>query len=177
MTATKQKAAAEKLWAELREAFANAEAIIKQIIETKAWEPLGYPTFAAAWNDRLAGLRLATDCMRAHVAYALFDSGLGVEDVVKATGGQIGDRAAAALARQKTNGVPPNLATTRVRAHERVLPAPPSVLHVSLTPDELASFKGIAESRGLDVQAEAVKALRAHFRNLERVGRAKAGAQ
>lgn len=165
----KEKAAAEALWASLREAFANAEAIIKQIIETKAWEPLGYASFAAAWNDRLAGMRLATDCMRAHVAYALFDSGLGVEDVVKATG--IGDQSAKRLHEQRSNGVPPNQASTRVRAYVRAKPSEARTLHVELTAGELESFKGIAAARGLDVQAEAVKALRKHFRALERVGR------
>lgn len=164
-----ERVQAETLWAELREAFVSAEATIKRIIEMKAWEPLGYPTFAAAWTDRMAGLRLATDCMRAHVAYALFDSGLSDGDVVRATG--IGDRSTAALRHKKDNGVPPDLASTRVRAHDRSLPSEARILHVELAPGELAAFKDIAESRGRDLQEEAVKALRAHFRRIERTGR------
>lgn len=158
---------AEALWSSLRDAFANAEKIIVTICETKAWEPLGHASFAEAWTARLRGLRLTTDVMRAHVVYALFDSGLDVEEIIQATG--VGDRSVAALARQRASGVPAGLATTRVRAHDRALPSEARMLHVELSPGELETFKSIAASRGLDVQDEATKALRKHFRSLERV--------
>ncbi len=164
-TADRRKA--EALWTSLHEAFTNAEKVIVQIIETRAWEPLGYKTFADAWNDRLKGMRLPTDTMRAHVVYAMFDSGLDADAIIRATG--VGDASVAALARQRSSGVPAGLATTRVRAHDRSNPSSPRFLHVELTPGELDTFKGIAESRGLDVQDEAIKALRKHFRSLERV--------
>jgi len=159
---------AEALWDSLRDAFANTEKVIVTIIETRAWEPLGFDTFAQAWMARMSGIRLATEMMRAHVAYALFASGLSDAEAQKAVGFSIGTEAIRRLREQSEMGVPPSLATTRVRSHERSKPSAPETLHVRLTPDELSMFRELAEVRGLDVQAEAAKAVRAHFRSLDR---------
>lgn len=59
------------LWDSLRDNLVNAEATLAKIIETRAWEPLGYSNSLEAWNDRLKGVRLATDAMRAAVVYAM----------------------------------------------------------------------------------------------------------
>lgn len=160
-------AKAEKLWSELRELFVNAEAKIKEIIETRAWEPLGYGSFAEAWNDRMAGVRLATDAARAYVVYALFDDGLDEGGVAAALppGSGVGPSAIKALRRQRSNGVPADFAV--VREHLRAKPGEPRYVHVELSPDEYENFKAIAEKRNLNFASESAKAVRAHFRKLE----------
>ncbi len=162
---------AESLWSDLRDAFVNAERKIKEIIEAKAWEPLGYDTFAEAWNDRMAGVRLATDAARAHVVYALFDDGASDEQVYETVGGigsGVTPDAIKTLKRQKSNGVPVNRATTRVKSHDRERPTAPKTVRVELTPDEFDQYKTVVKRLNLDLADEAGKALRAHFRKLER---------
>lgn len=159
---------AESLWESLRDAFTSTEKVIVQIIESRAWEPLGFDTFAQAWTARMKGVRLATEGMRAHVAYAMFASGLSNAEAQEAVGFSIGTEAIRRLREQSDLGVPPSLATTRVRSHDRAKPSAPETLHVRLTPGELATFRELAEVRGLDLQAEAAKAVRAHFRSLDR---------
>lgn len=67
-TVTAEQASA--LWADLRGSFINAEKRIVEIIELKAWEPLGFESFAEAWASKMHGIRLATEEVRAHVVYA-----------------------------------------------------------------------------------------------------------
>ena len=78
------KTTAEQLWTRLSDGLNDVEATLIEIIESKAWEPLGYASFTDAWNDRLKDSRLAnrTDMLRAHVVYALFAEGLTDEEVI-----------------------------------------------------------------------------------------------
>ncbi|MEA1796714.1 hypothetical protein [Rhodococcus qingshengii] len=156
---------AEQLWSDLRGHFANAQEIISEIIATKAWEPLGYSTFAEAWTDRMAGVPLATEVVRAHVVYALFDDGLSEEEAVQALGigSRVGISAAKRLKEQHELGVPAALASTRVRSHFRNKPSPPKTIHVELSPDEYAEFKAIAIAREMDVAELASVAVREYF--------------
>ena len=68
------KSTAFKLWNELRGSLLATEETLKQIIEHKAWEPLGYGTFHEAWADRMGGVQLS-GAMEASVIFAMFDSG------------------------------------------------------------------------------------------------------
>lgn len=163
------KRAADQLWSTLREAFARIEETLPKIVEQRAWEPLGYATFKEAWADRMAGMRLATDEARALIVYTLIDEGADDAGVIAALHGQVGDTAVASLREQRASGVPHSLATTRVRSHDRAKPSPRSTLHIGFTPEELASLEAIAEARGRRLDDEARKAIRSHFRRLERV--------
>lgn len=157
---------AETLWAELRSALVNVEQAIIRIIETKAWEPLGYDTFAQAWNDRMKGVRVAALCTP-HIVYRMFDEGATDEAVADMVPG-VSPEASAYMRRQKGNGVPPAMASTRVRSHLRNAPRPPFVLSLELSNDEIGNYKALCDAKGLDVKAEALKAVRAHFARLER---------
>lgn len=173
---------AEALWADLRSALVNFEQALARVIETKAWEPLGYDTFAQAWADRMRGTRLGTAASAATVVYALIDSGMDRDEALLTLGPSsgVGPERFDVLARQKENGVPPELATTHVRSstpgrsvvreHEREAPSEPHVVRVTLTPDEYRHFKAVAERRGLDLATEARSALVAHFARLEKRG-------
>lgn len=156
---------AEALWSSLRDAFANAEKVIIEIISSKAWEPLGYKSFAEAWTDRMAGVPLATDVVRAHVVYALFDNGLDEVEAVQTLGigSRVGVSAAKRLKEQHEAGVPPSMASTRVRSHLRNRPSAPRTIHVPLSADEYAEFRDLALSRGVDVSELAAEVLREYF--------------
>ena len=175
MTTTEYEQA-EALWADLRSALVNFEKALAAVIEARAWEPLGYDTFAQAWADRMRGTRLGTAASAATVVYALIDSGLSKDETLLTLGPSsgVGPERFDVLARQKESGVPPELATTHVRSgrsvvreHEREAPSEPHVVRIALTPDEYRHYKAIAERRGLDLASEARSALVAHFARLE----------
>jgi hypothetical protein len=160
------KEEAEALWAEIADNLRNAEDGLKRAVVTRAWEPLGYSSFEAVWNAKLKGIRLATDCMRATVVYALLDEGKRDDEIVSATG--LGDRSVAVLRLQKEKGVPSDLATTRVRAHERSTPSPAVHIHVRFdTASERSEVVEIVESRGYAVEEWARKVLVREARRLE----------
>ena len=160
------KEAAESLWSDLREAFSNAEAKIIEIIKTRAWEPLGYATFADAWNERMQGFRLTTDALKAHVVYALMADGQTDSEILATVSG-LGDRAMAGLRSQRDAGVSAEAASTYVRPHMRALPGEPERLHVTLTHGEVTYYRDLCNALGLDRDDEAAKAIRSHFRKLE----------
>ena len=108
---------ASALWDELRSALANFERVLTQIVETRAWEPLGYANFAEAWQDRMRGTRLATAQAAATVVYGLLDAGVPKERIpdVLGPGSNVGPAKVAVIARQRDNGVPASIATDRDR--------------------------------------------------------------
>lgn len=79
------EAEARELWADLKNALASTEKAIQRIIETKAWEAMGYDSFAEAWAAEMHGSFLATE-LRAHVVYAMFAEGDTDEEVREALG-------------------------------------------------------------------------------------------
>ncbi|HCG55364.1 MULTISPECIES: hypothetical protein [Brevibacterium] len=156
------KKASAALWDELRDGFLNIEKTIIKIIEAKAWEPLGYATFAEAWADRMDGVRLAGE-VRAHVVYAMLAEGEAVEAISARTG--IGTGSVKDLRRQRSNGVPPEAATL-VRQHTRGHQRPPYRLIVEFSPDEREQFAEACKRFDLDMTTEATEAIRAHFARL-----------
>ena len=142
------KKAASELWDSLREALVNAEDSIKKIIAAKAWEPLGYDTFLDAWADRMQGVRLATNGMAAHVVYQMLSEGASDADIATAVTG-VGGVTVRTLREKKGRGIPPeNVNMHPVRRHERRNPAPPSVLKVELTAEEIGRYKALARVQG-----------------------------
>ena len=168
------KSEAEALWASLCEAFANVEQKIIEVIERRAWEPLGYSTFHEAWADRMRGIRLATDIAKAYVVHMMYAEGMTNEQIISA--GVAGDRVVDRLTSAFQQGIPPQFASTRVRSHDRALPGQAERLHVTLTHSEVMYFKELSDALGLDRDEEAAKAIRAHFRRLERAPRNAASA-
>lgn len=155
---TKQATA---LFDELHGALVNTERVIIKIIETQAWIPLGYGTFAEAWASRMAGVRLATDGMRAHVIYALLDTmnPAGIEELTGASASTI-----SLLQRQKSIGVPPGFAF--VKQHYRRAPCGDRTVRVVVTADEYGAWSEAAQAAGSTVSAEAETAIRARFAEL-----------
>lgn len=157
---------AEAMWEDLKGLFVNAEKKIVEIIEAKAWEPLGYDSFAEAWQARMAGVRLSSEELRAHVVYAMFDEGLSEPEVNCAlgVGSGVGPRSVQSLKRQRSNGVPPSLAS--VRSHVRKLPGVAQTIHVQFPADKYLEFKRVAMLAGRDVASIAQEAIESAFEDL-----------
>ena len=154
---------AEALWSELREALVNAEAKLIEIIETRAWLPLGYATFVDAWNARMHGFRFMGDVVKAHVVYTMIDEGRTDAQIVRAT--DIGESVVANIREQKNDNVPAPL--VHVKAFVRTPPSPPDTLHVHLGPAKLARLKELTGG-GRIMETETVRAIDALIRRLEK---------
>lgn len=177
MTATEKitKAEAEKLWRGLADAFESADKKIKCIIDTRAWEPLGYDNFIDAWNERIGNKTTLGTLAKAHVVWAFFDGGATEADVVKAIG--VGDETASRWARERKAGVPASAASptrpkanaTTVRQHERAKPSQAHTVKVELTPEEYKDFTAQAKAAGVTLEGLAANALRNYFNALRAV--------
>lgn len=163
-------ASAVRLWDDLKSALAKFEVALERVIAARAWEPLGYSSFAEAWADRMQGTRLATSRQAATVVYALLDDGATREEALASLGPGSGvapmtlDR----LIEQRSAGVPAELASTRVRSHQRSKPSAPSRIVVELTHEEWVYLRDLCEARGLDLNTEATAAVRGIISRLER---------
>lgn len=77
---------AEALWAGLRDNLLAVEDSIKQIIATRAWEPLGYSSFVECWQARLSDVKLSKE-LRAVVVFAMFEDDATPADAARAVAG------------------------------------------------------------------------------------------
>lgn len=176
---------ARSLWDRLKDAFAQTEKSIAELIAARAWEPLGYSTFAEAWKAEMKDVELASQ-LRPHIVYQLFDEGMTPEEVAANVKG-VGQDGAKALKSNKDNGVPANKATrsssdTRVKvAATRAKAKAPSQLPVddskrtitlSVDAAEYDQWYSVAKVLHKSVEAvarpAALKAIRAEFQRLAR---------
>ncbi|MDG3013585.1 hypothetical protein [Speluncibacter jeojiensis] len=162
------KRAATTLWNTLRDSLVNAEKTIIEIIEKKAWEPLGYDTFAEAWTDRLDGIRLTTNELRAHVVYQLLSEGADDEQVnnTLGPGSGVGIGTIKNLRRQRANGVPAGRASHLVRQHARRAPSGPRFVRCEFSAEEYAHFREVADAMGRSISEIAADAVRTAFEEM-----------
>lgn len=156
------KKTATALWTALQANFLQQEQILKEIITTKAWEPIGYSTFAEAWNANMSHVTLFTE-FRPHVVYQLLAEGMAPEfaaDLVKG----VSPKGARELDRQRKNGVPADCAT--VREHLRKKPEPADTLHIKVGHAMLAEYRRIANVLGQNAEDIALEAIAARFAEL-----------
>lgn len=172
------------LWANLRASFLQFQDVLEKIIEEKAWEPLGYESFAEAWTAKMSDITLAAE-FRAHVVYQMFADGLDVDAVAEAVKGVGRDRAES-LKRQRSNGVPaahaslstprkkwfnkPSDGSTVVSEHLRKPPSAQRALHLDFSPTAIKRFQRIAKKHGLSVDDIARDAVMSKFKELGDVG-------
>ena len=81
------------------------------IIETRAWEPLGYDTLRDAWTHEAADIRVWATEVQAMLAYAMFEAGAHRDQVADAITG-VGPSTAYQLPEQMLDGVRPERART-----------------------------------------------------------------
>lgn len=163
---------ATKLWEQLRSHFVNAQKVIEEIIETQAWEPMGYASFSEAWTAQMSDITIATE-IRPYVVYQMITEGASDEQVAAHVKGVGRDRAAA-LRRQRGNGVPAAHASLHVRAedqsvvreHLRAKPSAPDTVHLKLGTVKLRRYQKIAKKRGMSVEDIALQAIEARFSEL-----------
>lgn len=149
----------------LRTNLINAQDTISQIITTRAWEPLGYATFSAMWDDKLHDIEL-TGAMKAHVIYEMFREGESDIDVATTLKG-VGPKIVAAYRDAYHAGLPADQADdharlVRVRAHTRALPGKRHSITIDgFTAEELAEINNLAIKMGTTRNALIRDAIRA----------------
>lgn len=149
--ATISKKRAEALWSELRSALELSEEKIRQIVKTKAWEPLGYDTFAECWADKLSDLKLYGE-IRAVIVYQMFDEGASESDVRNSVAG-VGAKASKRLKTAHDKGMSIQAAEkfSRVQEHYRKSPTAQRYVRAELTTDQLEHVKAAAGVYDLSV--------------------------
>jgi hypothetical protein len=156
---SQDKANAAALWDALRQHFTNAAETIRTIIKDRAWEPLGYVSFAEAWGREMKDVLLA-DEVRVHVVYQLLEERVPVQDISDMVGG-VGPVITESLARQRSNGVPADCAV--VREHLRRPASQASTLRIKVGATMLYEYKRIARLQGETVEEIAKEAIAARF--------------
>lgn len=159
MSTSINRVEATAMWDALRDHFTNAADAIKTIIANRAWEPLGYGSFAEAWRHEMRGVVLAGE-IRAHVVYQLLEEQVPVQDVADMVGG-VGPVIAEALSRQRENGVPADCAV--VSEHLRRKPRPADTLHIKIGATLLYEYRRVAAVQGETVEEICREALREKF--------------
>ena len=163
---TINKEQAAHLWDGLKGNLLAVEDSIKQIIATKAWEPLGYESFAECWADRLSDLRL-TGVVQASVVLAMFDQSESVEKVATTVAG-VGPAKAKAYKQAHEAKLPPKLAE---RHAARMVPVKPyvrstpqkrnSLIVDGFTDEEIKAWTRLADELSVDRNELLREALRA----------------
>lgn len=113
---------AQALWNRLRSGLLGVERDIKEIVETRAWEPLGYISFVEAWNAELHGVKF-TGAMQAAVVLSLYDSGATQAEVADAVDG-VGPSKAAHYQKAHAVGLTPADAYDHVSLMTAAKPEP-----------------------------------------------------
>lgn len=153
------------LWSKLRQHFINAATVIEEIIERRAWEPLGYESFTEAWHSQMEGVTLAVE-VRPHVVYQMLTEGYDYDAIAAAVKGVGRDRVES-LDRQRRNGVPARDASMHVvREHLRKQPSAAAYVHVPVGPIALRRYREIAEKHDTTVEQIAAEAIAARFEEL-----------
>lgn len=165
---------ARSLWDRLKDAFAQTEKSIAELIAARAWEPLGYSTFTEAWKAEMKDVELASQ-LRPHIVYQLFDEGMTPEEVSRNVKG-VGPDKAENLKRQKDSGVPAGNASTAQPQGQRKRPTAQGdgrrTITLSVDADEYDQWYSVAKVLHKSVEAvarpAALKAIRAEFQRLAR---------
>lgn len=152
-------AEAKQLWIELREGFINQERKMAEIIANRAWEPLGYSSFVAAWEQEMQTATLAAE-VRPHVVYQFIAEGMTDEDICSLVKG-VGPSAASSFRQEMVNGVPAG--SSVVRRHNRNKPTRAAFLHIEVGSTYLKTWR---RKFGPDVERIALEAVVQRFEEL-----------
>jgi len=158
--ATEEEAAS--LWEELRLGFIQQEQLILKILQRRAWAALGYETFVEAWQDRMQGIRLATDFAKAQVVYQFYAT-MPVPEIAEIL--NVRPEQVEYLGAQLLAGVPADAASARPPRRRDNSGAR---VTVRLETQVYQAYDRIAREHNSDLHTECEKALRAHFNRLGR---------
>lgn len=161
------KRTAQRLWDQLKQHLVNAERVLQEIIAERAWESMGYDSFAEAWDAQdMDEITFAPE-LRPHVVYEMYAEGRTVADVAKSVKG-IGPERAKSLARQRMSGVPASKASlsrkpVSVRPHGRGKAAAPYRIISEFTAAKKREFDKIAKDYDTTVEIIAKEAIEERF--------------
>lgn len=158
------KTQAQALWNRLRSGLLGVEQSLKEIVENRAWEPLGYASFSEAWKAELAGLKLA-GAVQASAVLALYSSGATAEEVQEVVEG-VGPKKAKAYQQAHAADFTPSQAYNHANAMERVKLEPGEtyvkahkrkpyerrngILLDGFSDDQIQAWKKAASEKGVD---------------------------
>jgi hypothetical protein len=154
---------AEILWAAIRAALTNTEAAILAVIASEAWKPLGFGTFAEAWDARMRGVSLS-NTVKAHVIYVMLTEPVSMETIASLTNVDLAK--VQHLAEQQRFGIPPEAATV-VHQHLRKSPGKRLAIRVVYTESEMLYAREVARRSGKDLREVSKTATLAALRDLE----------
>lgn len=147
------KKQATDLWAQLRNLLTDTEKVLQEIIATKAWKPLGYKTFATAYEVELKNITLAPELLP-YVVYQMVEEGKTDLSIALNVKG-IGPQTVSSLRAQRAQGVDPSRA--KVRSHTRGLPQEPYMLRIDVGSQKLKRINKIAEDCGISREALVIR--------------------
>lgn len=159
-----RKAEAERLFEELRTAIITTERTIRSIIEKRAWEPLGYGTFAEAWIETVGAEHPLAGRWGELVLAKMVEDGVP-EDILLSIKG-VGPRSVAAarevvLSAGRAGVV--NAKPISRRGTRAELPSRPYRITVEFTQAEREHFERLSSARGSSLAREAEAAIRNWF--------------
>lgn len=73
----------------LRAGLLTLSTTLPKIVETRAWEPLGYVNLVELWRAELGDIDYTTGAARSAAVYALLEAGGTVDDVVDCVKGVV----------------------------------------------------------------------------------------
>jgi hypothetical protein len=150
---------AEKLWKQLHTNLLGTQKTIIEIIRARAWEPLGYETFAKAWIDQMSDISIRVELIP-HVIYALLDETVPVDEIAEIVKG-VGPETVANYALDRENGVPADQA--RGRRKQRRGRSTSWTLFLHLGKERFTRWTQIAATTDRNLEDVAIDALDAHF--------------
>lgn len=167
---------AQALWNRLRGQLLGLDKTLKEIVDNRAWEPLGYSSFTECWKAEMAGVKLE-GVMQVHAIYALYDSGATTEEiqVINGVGPEIAERAELAYSKQLAPADAERV--IRVRSFTRTPARPQDRITIrNLKEDEILLIREIAEDQDTEY-TELVKSwVLKEARKIERWKKANANA-
>ena len=164
---------AQALFDQLREGLLNVETSIKAIIDTRAWEQLGYQSLTEAWGAQLSNVRISQH-VQVHLLYAMFAEGTDIDQIEQAIHG-VGPQGVNAYHDAWMNNLSPKDALTHANAVQRTKATsgvhvkahfrhnPTSATRVTLagfTKNELATLRDMAKRNDMSINAFATAILR-----------------
>jgi hypothetical protein len=115
--AKQTKKAAYAMFDRIRVGLVDLAEAIQEVVDSKAWETIGYESLAEAWDDLLSDVTLPIE-VRPVLVYAMLEAGEDGETIAHTVKG-ISEATVKTLAQQKGAGVPAKKATVRKKRASR----------------------------------------------------------
>lgn len=147
----------------IRDSFVGIEKYLVEFIKGQGWVSMGFVGFNQWWDANLSDITVAQE-IRPQVIYQLIDEGLTADQVAAAVKGASTEMVEN-LKRQKDNGVPPELASTRVR-HKPNRDDPYTTMFLRVQRADLDDWRRTAAMHDLSTEQIVIAAAKKVFGDL-----------